>query len=327
MAQESQNYAHRGEICHILPRASTAIASGDYVAMARNSDPISRARLGAESRVSPVGSGWDCQWGVGIVDSTFSSNAVGATLYATPTSDQAVPVIRRGIVRLAITQTSGKAGDLVILNSGTSGSQTFKLNNYRRDIAVGVVYEDFTGATANDPQMIELFEKPLAGRDIYFTLGNGVVQGCIAKKHSVNNQASTQVNIGATGEDNYVRIKNKLFTIARVTDHKVTIAVGGESAVRFRWLAAKIEKTGRGNAWTDETCTGPFSAFASMTNSGISMGMMIPITWTSNMIPIALLVGWSNTAVTIGSDHIMNLGAGNQIPWGIGFGDHETWYL
>lgn len=329
MAQENQAFAHRGEICHIIPRASTKISSGDYVAMARNTDPISRAVLGGESRVSPSSTGYTCQWGVGISDTDFNGGAVGATLYAAPTSDQAIPVIRRGVVRLAITQTSGKTGDLVILNSGTSGSQTFNLNNMRRDIAVGQVYENFSGATTNDPQLVELFEKPMAGRDIYFHLGNGVVQGCVLKHHSIHSdQGSTQIIAGATGENNYVRIKNKMFTVARLTDYTVgSINPGGAGAIRFMWAGVKISTTGRAVTWTINTCTGPFSGFASLTNSGISMGMMVPLTWTSNIIPVGLVIGWSVSQYTIRSHQIMNLGAGGQVPWGVNVGDHETWYL
>lgn len=329
MAQQRQAFAHRGEAVSVIPLGSADITSGDYVALSRASDPISIAVLGTEGRVSTVASAYECQWGIGIADTDFNTNAVGATLYAAPTVNQAVPVLRKGVVSLAIAQTSGKAGELVVISTATSGSQVFKINNFRRDVAVGVIYKDFSGATANDPQQVELFEKPMSGKDIYFALGNGVVEGCILKKHSVNGQASTQINAGATGEENYVRIKNKWFSVARVTDFSMSavMAPGGQSAIRFYWVAIKVSTTGRAVDWTKETCTGPFSAFASWTNSGISAGMMVPKTWTSNMIPVGLVIAWSATGVTIGSDRILMLGPDQSLPNGTSFADHATWYL
>lgn len=328
MTQESQAFAHRGEIQHLIPTGSVDLNSGDVVVMARNIDPISRAVLGAESRLRPLANAYSSQWMVGVVDTDFNTKAIGSTLYATPTSDQAVPVIKRGVVRLAITQTSGQAGDLVVYSSGASGVQLFTLNNFRRDVAVGRIWKDFSGATANDPQQVELIEKPISEKDIYFWMGNGVMSGCKLKKHSVNGQASSQINIGATGDENNIMLKNKYQRIIRKTDFSIgSINPGGASALRFYWLAAHVSTTGAGNIFTVETCTGPFSAFASWTNSGISLGMMIPITWNSNHVPIGLALGWSVTQVSIGSDRLFNIGAAGQVPWGNTFNDHETWYL
>ncbi len=327
MTTSLKAFVNRGEIVHVIPKASTDLRSGDYVVMPRNSDPISRARLGTESRISPVGAAWNAQWGIGIVDTDFNTNTVGSTLYATPAANQALPVIRRGVVRLKIVQTSGKAGDLVTYSSGATGAQLFGLNNFRRDIAIGSVWKDFSGATANDEQSVLLFEKPMTGKDIHFWLNNRVLQGCKIKKHSVNNQASTQVNAGATAEVNLFIVKGKVNSVARKTDFTCgSINPGGQSAVRFYWVAVKASLTGAAIAFTKETCTGPFSAFASWTNSGISVGMMIPITWTSNMIPVALLVGWSNTQVTVNETRILNLG-GPNLPNGTKVVDHTTWYL
>lgn len=327
MAQESNNFKQNAELQHIIPKASTEIKSGDYVVMPRNNDPISIAVLGAESRISPIGSDYAAQWGAGIADMDFNTNTVGATKYATPTSDEALPVIRGGVVRLAITNTAGKAGDKVIYSSGGTGVQLFTLNNFRSDVAIGEIYEDFTGATANDTQAVRLYEKNLSGRDIMHWFGNRVLQGCKVKMHSVNNQKSSQVMAGATGEVNVLVIKNKMQTVARVTDFTIgSINPGGASAVRFYWMGVKVSTTGGAVAFTKETCTGPFSAFASWTNSGISAGMFVPITWTSNMIPIALVVGFSATQVSVKDAQIMNL-FGPHLPHGTKVADHTTWYL
>jgi hypothetical protein len=324
---ENKPYAHRGDIMMVIPTGSVACSSGDYVVMARNIDPISRAVLGAESRIRPAASAYASQWGIGIVDSDFTTNTVGATLYATPTANQALPVIRRGVVRLAINKTSGKAGDLVIYVSGATGAQLFTLNNFRRDVAVGRLYKDFTGATANDLQQVELIEKPISEKDIYFWLGNGVVQGCKVKAHSVANQASTQVMAGATGEVNLFMVKGKMNTAARKTDFTLGIAAPGASDLRMFWFALKVSTTGAAIAFTKETCTGPFTAFASWTASGVSLGMMIPITWTSNMIPVGLGLRFSATLVTMKDERIFNLGPAGLIPWGAKVVDHTKWYL
>ncbi len=327
MAQEKDNFAHRGDVMQLRPRASTDLTSGDYVVMARASDPISRALLGNESQIRPITAQWWAQWGAGIVDADFSTNVVGATKYATPSSDEDMPVIRRGVVRLALSQTSGKAGDNVVYLSGATGAQLFKTNNFRRDVGVGTIAKDFSGATAGDTQQVVLYEKPLNGRDIYFWLQNRVLQGCKIKMHSVDAQKSSQVMGGATGEVNLFIVKGKINSKARVTDFTVGALNPGASDIRFYWAAIKLSTTGAAAAWTKETCTGPFTAIASWTNSVVSAGMMIPITWTSNMIPVALLIGWSNTEVSIGNDRILNLDGFNILPNGTKVVDHEKWYL
>lgn len=326
MPQEAQAFAHRGEIQHIIPKASTAISSGDLVVMPRNVDPFSRAILGAESRISPIGNAYSGQWSVGIVDSDFTTNTVGATLYATPTAGEALPVIRRGVVRLAIAQTSGKAGDLVIYSSGATGVQVFKTDNFRRDVAIGRIFKDFTGATANDAQLVELIEKPISERDVYFWLQNRPLTGCIIKPHSVANQASTQVMGGATNDHNAVLIKGKAYDIARLTDLTVGALNPGASDLRFWWIVARVSTTGAGAGFKKITCTGPFTAFASYTNSGVTCGMMIPKSWNSNNVPLALLIGFSATQITVGVDRIMNMG-GYHIPKGPRRSNATKWYL
>jgi hypothetical protein len=324
---ENKPYAHRGDIMMVIPTGSVACSSGDYVVMARNIDPISRAVLGAESRIRPASSAYMSQWGIGIVDSDFTTNTVGATLYATPTANQALPVIRRGVVRLPINKTAGKTGDIVIYTSGATGAQLFTLNNYRRDVAVGRLYKDFTGATANDLQQVELIEKPISEKDIYFWLGNGVVQGCKFKMHSVANQRSTQIMAGATNDDNIFMVKGKQQAMARLTDFTIGVAAGAASAIRFFWLALKVSTTGAGVRWTKETCTAAFAGLASWTVSGISIGMMVPITWTSNMIPVAVGFRFSATLISMSGEKLLNLGNNGMIPWGSKYVDQTKWYL
>jgi hypothetical protein len=311
----------------VIPTGSVACSSGDYVVMARNIDPISRAVLGAESRIRPASSAYVCQWGIGIVDSDFTTNTVGATLYATPTANQALPVIRRGVVRLAINKTAGKAGDLVIYASGATGAQLFTLNNFRRDVAVGRLYKDFTGATANDLQQVEMIEKPISEKDIYFWLQNGVVKGCLPRQHSVANQCSTQIMMGATGDANLVMIKGKPVTVARVTDFVLGAPAPGVSQIRFYWLAAKFSTTGLAPIWTKETCTTVFGPFVSWSVSAISAGMMVPITWTSNMVPVGMFFRWSATLFTMSNNKILPLGNGGLLPWGTRLADQTKWYL
>ncbi len=339
MSTSFKAFVSKGETVHVIPKASTDLRSGDYVVMPRNSDPISRARLGSESRISPVDAAWNAQWGIGIVDTDFNTNTVGSGNYASPLAKHALPVIRSGVVRMRIVQTSGKAGDIVIYSSGATGAQLFTLNNFRRDIAVGTIWKDFSGATANDEQQVSLFEKPMDGKDIHFWLGNRIIQGCKVKPNgSLSDKGSTRVMCGATGvsttggalgagQVNLVIVKGKLNSAPRATDFVMgAINPGGQSAVRFYWIAAKFSTTGAGFVYTKETCSGIYSAFASYTNSGISAGMIVPITWNSNMIPVALVVGWSATQYTIGSARILNID-GPGLPFGQKMVDHTTWYL
>lgn len=328
MAQEFKAYAHRGDIMTVIPKNSVTINSGDYVVMARNVDPISRAVLGAESRIMPPSTAYMCQWGIGIVDSDFSTNTVGATLFAAATANQALPVIRRGVVRLAIVQTAGNAGDLVIFSSGGTGAQLFTLNNYRRDVAVGRIYKNFTGATANDPQLVELIEKPISEKDIYFWLGNGIVDGSRPRAHSVANDQSTQIAIGVTaGGGNRFMIKGKLLSLARDLTFPIGLAAPGADMLRFLWIAAKVSTTGTAVAWTKETCTGPFTGLGTYTASGVSLGMMVPITWNSNMIPLGLVMRFSATLLRITNAAVIHLNNAGMVGNGVRFIDHTKWYL
>lgn len=328
MPQEKDSYAHKGAIALLVPKASTDITSGDYVVMTRNSDPMSRALLaGNEGTIRPLTSAWWSQWGVGIVDADFNTNVVGATKYATPTSDEAVPIIRRGVARLAIVQTTGKAGDNIIYSSGATGAQLFTINNMRRDIGVGTIWKDFSGGSANDSQQVQLYEKPLHGRDIYFWLQNRVLQGCKATRRSLNSVASTQINAGRTGEVNMFVVKGKVVSVARKTAFVVGSLNPSSSALRFYWLAVGLSTTGVGPAWKVRTCSGKFGKFASWTVSAVSVGMMVPLTWTSNLIPAALMVGFSATQVTIPNLRLLNLDGFNLIPNGNTNTLHTKWYL
>lgn len=330
MVQERKPYAFRGDVQHLTPKESTQLTSGDYVVMPRNIDPISRAVLGTESRISPIATAWAAQWGVGIVDADFSADTHGATLYATPTAGTSIPVIRKGVVRLAVVQTSGQAGDLVIYSSGGTGAQLFTVNNYRRDIAVGRIFKTFSGATANDPQLVELIEKPISERDIYYWLQNRVLEGCSIKGHSDQSaQASSQINAGATGENNRVIIKGKVQSVARKTDFTLMAGASlmpGANDLRAYWIAVKVELTGSGVAFTKETCTIGITNIASYTHSSISAGCFIPKTWTSNMVPVALVLKFSATCVTMTNHIIMNIRS-PQLPHGLLLGDHTKWYL
>jgi hypothetical protein len=328
MPQEHDNYAQKSDIQHIIPKASATLSSGDYVVMPRNVDPMSRAVLGAESRVSPIATAWASQWGVGVVDTDFSTGTVGATLFASPGANQAVPVIRRGVVRMSIIQTSGKAGDLVMYSSGATGAQLFTINNYRRDVAVGRIWKDFTGATANDHQAVELIEKPISERDIYFWLQNRVVFGLQPLTHTVTVSAVRRIRIGRTGDPGLFMVKGKLNSIAINRSFllgSVTHLGKAVSILQFYWLAVKISTTGAAIAYTKETCTAAFTV-SMWTASQVSAGMLVPKTWNSNMIPFGLAVMFSATRTIRGGSRLIPI-QGPGLPFGTAVMDQTKWYL
>src|SRR3990167_929191 len=185
MAQEKQNWAREADIAHLIPKASTDITPGDVVVMPRRNDPISLSQLGATpGRIEPIAAAREGQWAVGVAQGLFTSAAVGATLYATPTQSGGVAVKRNGIVRLAISNTSGQAGDLVRYTSGGTGAQVFAIDNRRSGWAVAKIAKTFSGASADDVQDCELIEIPLGGPNLYHYLENRVLEGCSVELHA-----------------------------------------------------------------------------------------------------------------------------------------------
>lgn len=312
-AQTPENYASRGEILHFLPKASTDISSGDVVVLARKNDPISLSQVGPAGRIRPIGAAREAQWAVGVVDEKVTSDIVGATEYATPTKK--LRVQRKGLFYLAISDTSGKAGDCVKYSSGATGAQVFAIDNMRQGFAVARIAVDFSGATANDRQLCELIEKPVGAPDINFFLENRVIQGCSVRAAT---QPASQVMIGkavgTVAEQNIVIIQGRVFSIARDT----ALALGGvaslaASTVRFKWVVA------RSASFAIRSGSGTKAGLASYTAAGVTAGLLSPVTMTGGEIPVALLIQFS--AATQSAPRIRNVRGPAVVPrvgsWGI----------
>ena len=178
MAQKSENIVRRSmQYAYYKPKASTAFAAGDAVMKVEPNDGtinvITATREGEKNFV-------------GIVDDDWSSNVaineygVGTTEYSSPSAAR-LKVHRKGIFDLAISDTSGYAGQTVYLSTVTSGSQIFTItqpDSGETCVPIGKLAKDFSGASANDCQEVEI--DTLAGSfadDMAYYLNNHVIYG------------------------------------------------------------------------------------------------------------------------------------------------------
>ncbi len=316
MAQKKENRACSAEVVMLLPKASTDIASGDVVVLSRRNDPVSLAALGPAGRVSPIASARAGQWAIGVADSVFSSAVAGAALYATPTADASIRVLREGQFYLALSNAAGKAGDPVVYLSGASGAQLFTIDGKRPGFAVARVCNDFSAASSGDLQLCELVTTPEGAPNIYAWLENRVLEGCQVKLHAA---PGSKVGVGAflvgtVPANNAIIIQNKYYNIAKLA----TLAFGGTasltaSAFKAKWVVA------RSGSFAVRSCSGSKAGLASYTVAGVTVGLITPITLTAGEIPVALLVQFS--AATMSAARIHNVRGPGLIPrvgtWGV----------
>jgi len=298
MAQIKENFAHNGDFQVYIPKNSTGISSGDVVVMPRKADPRSRATLGALGRISPIASASYAPWVVGVADADFSADTVGTTLYAAATANQAIPVYKKGVFKLAIVETSGNAGDLVKFSSGASGAQLFTRANVKVSEAIGKIEKTFSGATANDAQYVRLIEKDEVGLDIAFFLENRIINDCRVLPISGNSQSFVDVGTTYTGnrQGNLVVIKGKFCRITRDTNLAVGKLTGGAASA---WKARMIVARSGGFAY--RTCSGTKTTLATFTKTGFSAAYFTPTTQTSGEIAIGYVVfGSAVTKATAG---------------------------
>ena len=316
MAQQPQNRHSAPDIDQAIPTASVDINPGDVVISSRKHDPRSLALVNATAgRIRPLAVAFHGQWLAGVVDGKFTSAVVGATLYATPDATSKLRIFRDGVHRLAISNTSGKKGDYVVYASGASGAQVFSINNKRAGIAIGRIAQDFSGASADDTQQVELLTHAQQGQSIYYWLENRVVDGCEVLLHAApGSQIKVGYNVGTIVAKNLVMIQNQLKSIAQ----DVTLAFGGvgsvaASTVRFKWVVA------RSGSFAIRSGSGTKAALASYTVAGVTIGLLTPVTMTAGEIPIALLIQFS--AATQSAARIKNVRGLNMVPnvgsWGI----------
>lgn len=174
-AGEKNVFQHRSLIGFFLPKASTDIASGDAVKLNPVTGRLEPCTKDEEGR----------DWFAGFSDDAWSSDiatrlfGVGNTEYTAPVNVR-LKVNHQGVVRVALKETSGKAGQAVYLDVATSGGMAFTTTRPSPAITVliGHLEKDYSGATANDPQNVMLIDRQAnAEAAIYQYLSNHVVDG------------------------------------------------------------------------------------------------------------------------------------------------------
>ena len=203
MAQKAENYIASGKIVKAYPANSTTINSGDLVEQNQETGriiPLTLSKQGAHNFV-------------GVSDDLWTANdvlrryGIGSTAFANPatvsgTEVEMLSVQTMGMFQLAISDTSGTCGETVFLATATSGAQVFTVTQPDTSellVQVGVLAQDFSGATANDVQKVIIFTQyDNTENSILYFLRNHVVDGMHAawdaSSHISFNQGIVYVN-------------------------------------------------------------------------------------------------------------------------------------
>jgi len=198
----------------ILPKASTAVSSGDVVAMGDKHDAkgiVHYKRGLTNARIEPIADDDMAQYVVGVCDSNWTSSSTG---YAAPVANSnELRVFRGGVFRLAISDTSGNKGDLVKYSSGATGAQIFAIDNERPDIAVGEIWSTFSGASANDVQEVLLYTNyHTRAANIYYNLENHVLYGGWIRPLNAGS-TTANITVGGAAGDCVFRLKGKILRV------------------------------------------------------------------------------------------------------------------
>lgn len=308
------------DVDQAVPVPSLDINQGDVLVSSRAADPRSlKSVFATPGRVTPITAETQGLWLAGVAGSVFKNDNfnVNSTTYAAPGLNERVKVNRRGIYRLAITATSGKKGDYVHYKSGASGAQLFNIDNSRIGYAIGRISQDFSGASANDPQTVELCDHAQEGQSIYHFLENRVLEGCVAQAAT---QPTSRVCVGKVKQGT-VTCNNAVIIQGVLKDgiaRNKSLAFGGvaslaTSTIRFKWVVA------RSGGFAVRSCSVSKAALASFTNVGITAQLFKPIAFTAGEIPVALLIQFSKVSLTAAM--IKNVRGPSMIPrvgaWGI----------
>ena len=311
MVQEKESYDRDKDYQVYIPKNSTDITSGDIVVMPRKSDPMSRSTLGALGRISPISTAFMASWVVGIADSAFSTDTVGSTLYAAPTSNEAIPVYKRGVFRLAMVDTSGNAGDLVKYSSGGTGAQLFTVTS-RVSEAIGMLEKTYSGASANDLQTVKLLEKDEVGLDLAHFLDNRILNDCIIVPQTKLSIQSV-IGVGRTFTGNrqgqMFIIKGKYFRVTRDTSLNIGKLTGGAvSRCKARMIVA------RSGGFAYRTCSG-YKTLTTFTKTGFSAAYFTPTTQTSGELAIGYVV-FASAVTNATAGMIFNVRGISRLPVG-----------
>ncbi len=156
--QKAENFKFEGKYSEFIPAASTAIAAGDAVMLARDAGTITVMTATPEGARTFVGISDD------VWSSTVATQKYGAgnTDYTSPTTRPVkLKVYNSGVFDLAINETSGYAGQAVWLKTATTGSQVFTCDpastaGTALGGPIGYLYENFSGATQYDCQKVRI---------------------------------------------------------------------------------------------------------------------------------------------------------------------------
>ena len=239
MAQQAENRVNRGEYMYVLPKVSTAISSGDVVVMG---DKTNTKGIGlykralTDARIEPIVDDDQAQYCLGVCDDAWTSTSTG---YAAPVAgNNELKIFRSGVFRLAISDTSGNAGDYVKYSSGATGAQIFAIDNERPDYAIGHIFKTFTGASANDVQHVLIYARYHdRAMDVYFNLENHVLYGGWVRPQNAGATTATICIGGTAGGDIIFRVKNRILRLVNDTTIAMPNPPGASDCIIYKIVA------------------------------------------------------------------------------------------
>jgi len=293
MAQVSENFVFRGDYDYIKPKASTDINPGD--AVMRQAGVILPVTADMQGYMDFFGI-CDDKWNSTVAIETYGT---GTTEYTSP-SEVRLKVYKSGIFKLAIRETSGTAGQAVYIQDGTSGSQVFTIDPQAGEGGgpIGYLYEDFSGASANDPQKVRIVTRDqVQPPDIRHYLLNHVIQskeGTFTAAPAYHTDDTTQI---ATFAAFMALVKGNLIEIASgatgtvegltdVAGHQVIIwALTSDGSVKAFVDPAKATDYGSG------TLKGDSIYWPSVTIDYLPFAIMVA-KHSASVLPSAVSADW-----------------------------------
>lgn len=269
MAQQAENRKYRGEWRKLLPKASTAISSGDVVVLGDKSEEkgLGNYKRGlTNARIEPMSDDDQNQFVVGICDMNWTSTSDD---YASPVINVSdLVTFTSGVFRLAIVDTSGNVGDKVVYSSGATGAQLFTIDNERPEYAVGEIWRTFSGASANDVQEVLFYNRFVdRSNDVYMSLENHVVYGGWVRPLNAGATTSS-VSVGGGADDIVFRVKGRILRIVEDATLAMPNPPGGSTIQVYKIVArsggvAIGTATARAVASWTATTIGDFPALTS----------------------------------------------------------------
>lgn len=174
MPQTAENFAFEGKYDEAIPVASTQVSAGDAVMM------------NTGGAILPVTANMDGHMKFcGISDDDWSATRA-IQLYGAASADFAIPTTRPvrlkyypdGIFNLAIREVAGTKGQSVYIQTGTTGVQVFTIDPLGTEVVgppIGELYENFTGAAAQDRQRVRIRANKSVHRELRHWMMNHLI--------------------------------------------------------------------------------------------------------------------------------------------------------